>query len=198
VVGGWLPQRCGSFGVSGSLWRDTGAKPPVRCKECRRLRDVRGMPDAGITEDCRLAEGKWSDPYGFFSAGCLFPRKSRAASGAATLEDELSPENVQVKVELGRAKPRYKTPDVVSDVSLRGLKSVLPGCLQAVTIVTERTGPRRTTPATTHGSRRSRRPTIPTDCSRSRSPSDLVHGDVLDEFITGPGDDKGEPAGVEM
>jgi hypothetical protein len=42
------------------------------------------------------------------------------------LDGEQFPENVQVKVEIGHAKPEYKTPDVVSDVSLRGLRSVLP------------------------------------------------------------------------
>jgi hypothetical protein len=42
------------------------------------------------------------------------------------LDNEPFPENVKVKVELGRSKPKYKAPDMVSDVSLRGLKSVLP------------------------------------------------------------------------
>jgi len=43
-----------------------------------------------------------------------------------TIEDERLPEHVQLKVELGRKKDRYLTPDLVSEVSLRGLKSVLP------------------------------------------------------------------------
>jgi hypothetical protein len=42
------------------------------------------------------------------------------------LEDNQFPENVQLKVELGRKKDQYLTPDLVSEVSLRGLKSVLP------------------------------------------------------------------------